>query len=234
MKILYIYPHPDDESFGPANVMHMQQRLGHKVSLLTLTEGGATKQRHKYNLSIEEMGKVRVKEMYRVAEVLKLSDMTILDLPDSGLKEMDPADIESVIEKHIEKINPDVIVTYPVHGVSGFHDHLVTHAAVKSVFCRMKKEGRGPKRLAFIALREEQAAKSPLFRLNHSTEAEIDCNITVEPEDHQALHKALDCYTTFLETINASGVRTLLNETMSFEFFMESFNPPVNDLFYGL
>lgn len=234
MKILYIYPHPDDESFGPANVMHMQQRLGHKVSLLTLTEGGATKQRHKYNLSIEEMGKVRVKEMYKVAEVLKLSDMTILNLPDSGLKEMDPAEIESVIEEHIEKINPHVIVTYPVHGISGFHDHLVTHAAVKNVFSRMKKEGRGAKRLAFIALREEQAAKGLHFRLNHSTESEIDCNITVEDEDHEALHKALDCYTTFQETIAASGVRTILDKTMSFEFFREDFNPPVSDLFYGI
>ncbi len=31
MKILYIYPHPDDESFGPAHVMHKQIRDGHEV-----------------------------------------------------------------------------------------------------------------------------------------------------------------------------------------------------------
>ena len=63
MKILYIYPHPDDESFGPGNVMHKQVREGHEVYLLTLTKGGATKMRFELNLSIEEMGEVRYKEM---------------------------------------------------------------------------------------------------------------------------------------------------------------------------
>ncbi|QOJ28113.1 MAG: PIG-L family deacetylase [Ignavibacteriales bacterium] len=234
MKILYIYPHPDDESFGPASVMHMQQSQGHEVYLLTLTEGGATRQRHKYNLSIEAMGKVRVAEMQDVEKVLRLTGMTILDLPDSGLKEMDPADIEAVIEEHILKIQPDVLVTYPVHGISGFHDHLITHAAVKSVFCRMRSKGTGARRLAFIALNEAQAALGKHFRLNCSTPDEIDCVVTVGEEDHQALHKALDCYKTFTETINASGVREILTREMSFEFFQENYNPPVQDLFAGL
>ncbi|GMU86821.1 MAG: hypothetical protein AMXMBFR48_20620 [Ignavibacteriales bacterium] len=96
MKVLYIYPHPDDESFGPASVMYQQQEQEHQVYLLTLTEGGATKQRFKYNLSIEEMGKVRVAEMKEIEKLLKLTEMTILDLHDSGLKEMNPLDIENV------------------------------------------------------------------------------------------------------------------------------------------
>ena len=64
MRILYIFPHPDDESFGPALAISKQKRNGDEVFLLTLTKGGATKQRHKYNYSIEEMGKVRKKEMF--------------------------------------------------------------------------------------------------------------------------------------------------------------------------
>ena len=58
MKILYIFPHPDDESFGPANAMSKQRRQGHEVHLLTLTKGGATRQRHKYGYSVEEMGEL--------------------------------------------------------------------------------------------------------------------------------------------------------------------------------
>ncbi len=60
MRILYIFPHPDDESFGPANAMSKQVREGNEVYLLTLTKGGATKQRHKYGYSIKEMGEVTV------------------------------------------------------------------------------------------------------------------------------------------------------------------------------
>jgi len=73
MKILYIYPHPDDESFGPGHVMHYQVRQGHEVYLLTLTKGGATRQRHKYGYSIAEMGEVRYQEMIKVAKALRLT-----------------------------------------------------------------------------------------------------------------------------------------------------------------
>jgi len=34
-KVLYIYPHPDDEAFGPAAVIYEQVREGHEVYLLT-------------------------------------------------------------------------------------------------------------------------------------------------------------------------------------------------------
>ena len=48
MRILYVYPHPDDESFGPARAMAAQRRQGHEVYLLTLTRGEATKVRHTF------------------------------------------------------------------------------------------------------------------------------------------------------------------------------------------
>jgi hypothetical protein len=40
MKILYIFPHPGDESFDPAGAIHSQVIAGHEVDLLTLTRGG--------------------------------------------------------------------------------------------------------------------------------------------------------------------------------------------------
>lgn len=58
MKVLYIYPHPDDESFGQGHALHKMRRMGHEVHLLTLTKGGATKLRHKFGYSVERMGEV--------------------------------------------------------------------------------------------------------------------------------------------------------------------------------
>ena len=234
MKILYIYPHPDDESFGPAHVMHKQLRDGHEVYLLTLTKGGATKQRFKYNYSIEEMGEVRYKEMLEVEKVLGLTGMTVLDLPDSGLKEMDPRDIEKVIAQEIERVQPAVVVTYPVHGISGFHDHLITHAVVKRVFVELKERVNYLKRLAFIALPQEVALKSKHFPLSGSTKDEIDCIIEVEEKDINAAHAALDCYKTFLETIEKSGVKEFISDKSCFEIFREGYNPPLNNLFDNL
>ena len=99
MKTLYIFPHPDDESFGPAPVIYRQIKNGQEVHLLTLTKGGATKMRFKYNLSVEEMGEVRFKEMLKVKEVLGLTSMTILDYPDGGMAHYDPREFEVVIKK---------------------------------------------------------------------------------------------------------------------------------------
>ena len=168
MKILYIFPHPDDESFGPAHAMSKQRRQGHEVYLLTLTKGGATKQRHKFNYSITEMGDVRYQEMLNVARVLDLSGLTVLDLPDSGLKETDPRDIERVILREMERIEPNIVVTYPVHGISVFHDHLVTHAVVKRVFIELKEKSSYLKHLAFSTITEDEASQSDYFHLNGS------------------------------------------------------------------
>ena len=231
MKVLYIYPHPDDESFGPAHVMAKQRREGHKVYLLTLTKGGATRQRHKFGYSIEEMGEVRYREMLNVAKVLDLSEMTVLDLPDSGLKEMDPRDIETVVRKEIERIQPQVVVTYAVHGISGFHDHLVTHAVVKRAFVALKEKAPYLKRLAFVTLTEEDAAKGELFHLNGSKSEEIDCAVDVYDIDLEKCFHALDCYVTFQETIEKSKIKDFLHHRAVFEIFQENFNPPLGDLF---
>jgi LmbE family N-acetylglucosaminyl deacetylase len=231
VKILYVFPHPDDESFGPARAMSKQRRQGHEVYLLTLTRGGATKQRFKFGYSVEKMCEVRYNEMQKVGVVLDLSGLTILDLPDSGLKEMDPREIEKVIIEKIERIQPQVVVTYAVHGISGFHDHLVSHAVVKRAFVQIKEKNPGLKRLAFFTITTEEAEKSPHFHLNGSTPEAIDCVFKVDPIDIDTNQKALDCYVTFQETIEKTGIRNFLLEDVSFEIFQENYDPPLTDLF---
>jgi LmbE family N-acetylglucosaminyl deacetylase len=234
MRILYIFPHPDDESFGPAHAMSKQRRQGHEVHLLTLTKGGATKQRHKYGYSVEEMGEVRYKEMLDVEKVLDLSGMTVLDLPDSGLKEMDPREIEDAVRGEIERLKPDVVVTYAVHGISGFHDHVVCHAVVKRVCVEMAEDVKYLKRLAFFTITEEQAKASTHFHLSGSTESEIDCVFEVDEVDRDNTHKALDCYATFQETIEKTGIKKHIGNSVVFEIFREEHDPPLSDLFDGL
>lgn len=234
MRVLYIFPHPDDESFGPANAMSKQRRQGHEVYLLTLTKGGATRQRHKYGYSVEEMGEVRHKEMTNVAKTLDLSGMKVLALPDSGLKEMDPRDIEIVIAGEVERLRPQVIVTYAVHGISGFHDHLVSHAVVKRVYAVLRERCSYLKRLAFFTITEEQAKASSHFHLSGSAPDEIDCVFQVDDIDIENAHKALDCYITFQETIEKTGIKDHIGNRAVFEIFREKHDPPLGDLFEGL
>jgi N-acetylglucosamine malate deacetylase 2 len=234
MKILYIFPHPDDESFGPAGAIHQQIDNGHEVHLLTLTKGGATQVRIKLGLSIEEMGEVRVKEMKKVKEVLGLSSMTILDFPDSGLKELDPRILEAVVADHIKSIQPEIVITYPVHGGSGFHDHLVTYAVVKRVYLALRDEGEAYlKRLAFFTMPDSnkpsiQADGWPRLKLS---EAElIDCITPLRDQDIQKMKDALLCYESYQEMVTKIGVVEKIGNQVHFEIAFEDHKPPLHDL----
>lgn len=234
MKILYVFPHPDDESFGPAGAINQQVKDGNEIHLLTLTKGGATQVRHKLGFSIEKMGEVRHEEMLKVKDVLNLSGFTILDYPDSGLKELDPRILEHDIAKEIERIKPAIIITYPVHGGSGFHDHLVTYAVVKRVFLDLKDKGADYlKRLAFFTMPDNG---EPSFmsngwpRLKLTEERLIDAITLLSKVDIKAMKDALLCYESYQEMVEKTGVIEKIGDKVHFEIAFENHNPPLSKI----
>jgi N-acetylglucosamine malate deacetylase 2 len=234
MKILYIFPHPDDESFGPAGAIYQQVSHGHEVHLLTLTRGGATQARFKLNLSINEMGEVRYNEMQKVKAVLGLTSMTILDLPDSGLKEMDPRILELLVAKYIKAIEPNIVITYPVHGGSGFHDHLVTYAVVKRAFLELQEQGLSYlQRLAFFTMpdSDKPSIQSDGWpRLKLSEQSLIDCVTPLRDIDVEKMKEALLCYESYQETVKKIGVVEKIGRSVHFEIAFEDHKPPLKDI----
>lgn len=231
MKILYVFPHPDDESFGPAGAINQQVNDGNEVHLLTLTKGGATQVRHQLNLSIEEMGEIRHKEMLAVKKTLNLSGFTILNYPDSGLKELDPRLLEREVLKEIERIEPNIVITYPVHGGSGFHDHLVTYSVVKRVFLEMKDNGASYlKRLAFFTMPDSGAPsfmKDGWPRLKLSEKELIDIITPLSDNDMNAMRESLLCYETYQEMVEKTGVIEKIGSSVHFEIAFEDFKKPL-------
>lgn len=237
MKLLYIFPHPDDESFGPAAAMNRQKREGHEVHLLTLTHGEATSQRIKLGVSKAEMADIRFREMECVKKRLQLDSMEVLDFPDNQLKELDPRKLESAIKERIVKIQPDIVVSYPVHGISGFHDHLVTHAVVKRVYLEMKDRGANYlKRLAFFTVPDDESDsfQDGVFRMIQSKKPYIDCVFELSDDDRAALSDCLDCYKTYREVIEKTNVFEKIGGKVHFELFMEDCKPPIRDLTAGI
>lgn len=238
MKTLYIFPHPDDESFGPAPVIYRQTQNNEEVHLLTLTKGGATKMRFKYNLSIEEMGEVRYKEMLEVEKVLGLTSMTVCDYEDGGMAHLDPREFEALINNHIDRIKPDIIVTYPIHGISAHHDHLTCHAVVKRLFCELKKDPEYSflKRLAFLTLPDpnEDERNGGNANVTSSKKQYIDCIVNLTDTERAKLKESLYCYETFIDVINETNVINHIGDKVHFEFFNEDYTDPVGDLSFGL
>ncbi|HUO87213.1 MAG TPA: PIG-L deacetylase family protein [Thermoanaerobaculia bacterium] len=229
-RILYVFPHPDDESFGPALAIARQRRDGHRVDLLTLTRGGATKQRHRLGLSVAEMGRVRRGEMEAVADVLGLSSLTVLDLPDGGLKHLDPREVEAPIAEAVDRLAPEVLVTYAVHGISGHPDHLVTHAVVKRLFCDRRGRPGAPRRLALFTLLPPSEDQPDPMELDTSRPEEIGCAVEVDDQDEATARRALACYETYREVIAAHDPLARIGRRVVFELFGEAFEPPLGGI----
>jgi N-acetylglucosamine malate deacetylase 2 len=233
MKIMYIFPHPDDESFGPAGVIYKQVQDGHEVILLTFTKGGATKVRHQLGLSIQEMGLVREKEMEKVQKTLQISKMTVLDYEDGGLSQMNPLTLEAEVKKWLICYQPDVVVTYPAHGGSGHHDHIALHHVIKRLFYEKLSELAFWKRLAFFTVID---TGKPMFleggvpRVTQ-TQAE-DVLVTVELEDEavEAMKNALLCYETYQEVVKNSHVIERIGRQVHFELAHEKPTQRLNSL----
>lgn len=231
MRILFIFPHPDDESFGPAPALNALHRAGHDVFLLTLTRGEATKERHALGLSKEEMGAIRKAEVEAAAAVLGVTETTVLDFPDSEFANLDPRLIEGAITHALEAHQPDVVVTYAIHGISGHPDHLVGHACVKRAYCAWKPEGRRT-RLAFFTIDGGDPAPRP-SHLRASPPERIAVRMVPTPEDLAKGHEALAQYVTYARVVAEHQPMRTVEAGVCFEVFQETHPAPLECLTAG-
>lgn len=228
---LYVFPHPDDECFGPVPGIAQQRREGHEVHLLTLTRGEATSQRERLGYSKAEMAETRYQEMQNVAETLDLSSLTVLEYPDGQLAELNPLVLEDEVADHLHATEPEVVITYPVHGISGHPDHLVTHALVKRVVCALRADGAAfPRRLAFYTLPPAPEETNRPSHLRHSPSALIDCELPIQTRDLETGREALYCYETYRPVIEKHRPLESIGDHLSFELFGETHDPPVASL----
>jgi LmbE family N-acetylglucosaminyl deacetylase len=229
MRILYVFPHPDDESFGPSRAMAAQRRQGHEVSLLTLTRGEATKVRQRFGWTLEQMGEARYRELLNVGRLLDLTNVRVLNLGDGALAELDPWTVERSIREEILRIQPHVVVTFPIHGISGFHDHIVAHFAVTRAFLELQGPARPwLQRLAFFTITSVPTGFP--WNVSVTAPAEIDCQFHVLDSDMDRFHRALDCYVTYAEVIARTKTHDAFDTTVCFELYREDHKPPLGDL----
>ena len=171
--------------------------------------------------------------MLDVGKTLGLTDLRVLNLPDGGLKELDPWTIEQAIRDEILRVRPHVVVTFPIHGISGFHDHIVTHSAVTRVFLELRgADHPWLQRLAFFTL--AVAPSQFPWHVNVTAAAEIDCVVQVTDADMERYHEALDCYVSYADVIADTGIHQVFDSSVHFELFREDHKPPLGDLCNGV
>jgi LmbE family N-acetylglucosaminyl deacetylase len=121
-KVLAIFAHPDDEAFGPGGTLAILASEG-EVNLICVTDGGDPR---------------RAEELTASAKILGVRQVYFLGNKDGSLCNSLYHEIAGKIEKYVEDLRPEILLTYEPRGVSGHLDHVAVSMVVSYVFRKLK------------------------------------------------------------------------------------------------
>lgn len=127
-RLLAMFAHPDDETFAIGGTLARYADAGVEVHLWCATAGEAGTLDGE-RVSKEALRAVRTEELHRVVEILGIHELHLHDFPDGELDPADPAGHAAVVDV-LQRLRPDILVTFGPDGVTGHADHLAVHAWV--------------------------------------------------------------------------------------------------------
>ena len=125
LKLLAVFPHPDDETLGLGSTIARYSAEGVETYLVCATRG----ERGWFDSEgpdpgLEGVAKIREAELRCAAEHLGLREVDFLDYIDGDVDQADPEEIIGKIVSHIRRIRPQVVVTFGPDGAYGHPDHI--------------------------------------------------------------------------------------------------------------
>ncbi len=126
-RLMTIFAHPDDESFGVAGTIARARRTGRQVAIVCATRGEEGQISDPALATPETLGQVREKELRAAVSALGVSDLTFLDYIDGHLAEADQQEALAKVVYQIRRFRPDVVITFDPKGAYGHVDHIAIH-----------------------------------------------------------------------------------------------------------
>jgi len=150
--ILLVFAHPDDETSTAGGTTAKYVNQGYTVDLVTAT-GGEKGTRIEVPDGVET-ATVRAGEQLAAAAITGIRDIYRLGYIDSELEEADFSTVASKVLEVIEKVRPEVVITFGPDGISGHPDHVVIGKAATNAFKKAFKHGGGLRKLYYVAIPE--------------------------------------------------------------------------------
>jgi len=123
-RLLYVYAHPDDESFGVAGISRMYADEGAGIAMVTATRGDAGRAGEPALCSRDDLPARREAELHEAARILGIAQVTVLDYRDKLLAEAPPEKIRRELVDVIRRHRPQVVVTFDPNGANLHPDHV--------------------------------------------------------------------------------------------------------------
>ncbi len=133
-KILFVYPHPDDESVMAGGLIQRALAKKFQVTVLTLTEGSRGKIH--INGKGRSVTEIRRDEMAGAMSRLGVADWVMWKFEDGKLRKYKKWRVR--LRKFIEETEPGVVVTYDLSGVTGHPDHIALSLEILRIFKKTK------------------------------------------------------------------------------------------------
>lgn len=143
-RLLGVFAHPDDESFGPAGTLALHAAAGVDVHIATMTDGAAGAPAPGFPEG-DELARVRRTELRGAAAILgaTLHHFSYRDsgfvgnernhLPDAFIN-VDVDEPIADLVALIREIRPDVVFTHDENGGYRHPDHIRCHVVVRAAF----------------------------------------------------------------------------------------------------
>ncbi|MEC7262586.1 MAG: PIG-L family deacetylase [Bacteroidota bacterium] len=202
IKLLAILAHPDDES-AMGQVLSRYAREGNKVYLVIAADGRNGVEEHAGIPAGDSLAAIRKTETLCACKILGIEKPIFLGAYDSfGISTSfeeyfrQTTELKEKVAEQIERIQPNVILTFGPDGDTGHLDHKGIGDLVTEVILR--SEGWQEKYpLYYLAWPKEKKFWMPqgeMTHLNYVHESYRNTAITYTKEDQDAFFKSLSCY----------------------------------------
>lgn len=152
MKALFIFAHPDDETFATGGTIAKLLKKGVIVNVITATSGQAGQTGEYGKVSPKELGEIRKKEQAEAAKILGITKTHYLGLMDGQLYKHKITRLADMILPLINEEKPDIVITFEKHGASNHPDHKRISFGSTHAFREYMKTAKKHTRLYHIAV----------------------------------------------------------------------------------
>ncbi len=144
LKIMTVFAHPDDETFGCAGALYRAVRSGHRAAIVCATRGEAGEIADPSLAAPENLGAVREMELRRAAAAVGVQDVSFLGYIDGQLKNASTEEASAKILAHLRRFRPDVVITFAPNGIYGHPDHVAIHYLTLTAIAACAREDEFP------------------------------------------------------------------------------------------
>ncbi len=229
-RLLCIFAHPDDEAFRCGGTLALLAQRGVDVHILTFTRGQAGSCGQPPLCQREELGAVRTAELQCSCQALGLAPAQVLDYQDGGLADVNQEEGVAIIASYLKAIHPQVLLTWPLHGLSGHPDHAAVSWWTLASYEQARKVGYTDlTALYHLAMPDSLAKALGLAQLHTLPDDEVSITVDVRSVWEQKI-AAITCHRTQMG--ESPILQAPLEHQMRFlgweHFYLYQSHPPVS------